>query len=84
MFTENITSEAYIAIHKIDKEFVGTANYMGLAYFWSHAYKHSLRDASQKQRQRVHKAFLAAGLELAGESPDHDKIIRKVFGNNAI
>lgn len=84
MFTENITSEAYQKLLDLDRTFVNTKDYMGVAYFWSHAYKHSLRDASQEQRQATHEAFRKAGLELAGESAAHDKIIREMFGNNAI
>ena len=67
---------------------VGTGKYRGLAYFWAHEYRHSLRDLwvygltdrrdgelLQKLRRRVHADFRYQGLELAGESPAHALII---------
>ena len=67
---------------------VGTGKYRGLAYFWAHEYRHSLRDLwvgglterrhgelLQKLRRRVHADFRDQRLELAGVSPAHALII---------
>ena len=55
----NFNLDQYNAIEKIDKSFVGTKHYMGLAYFWDHEVKHWLRDATKYQRVKVHKLFIA-------------------------
>lgn len=64
----------HLLLH-LDAALVGTPDYMGIAYFWSMAYKHALRNASVKDRQRVHDAFLKSGLPLGGDSPEHEKIV---------
>ena len=55
----NFDLDQYNAIEKIDKSFVGTKHYMGLAYCWDHEVKHWLRDATKYQRVKVHKLFIA-------------------------
>tara|TARA_R100000655_G_C2921382_1_gene182360 strand:+ start:54 stop:335 length:282 start_codon:yes stop_codon:yes gene_type:complete len=55
----NFDLDQYNAIEKIDKSFVGTKHYMGLAYFWDHEVKHWLRDATKYQRVKIHKLFMA-------------------------
>jgi len=55
----NFDLDQYNAIEKIDKSFVGTKHYMGLAYFWDHEVKHWLRNATKYQRVKVHKLFIA-------------------------
>ena len=52
-----ITSEAFIKIHELDRTFIDTPNYLGVAYFWAYEYRHYLRDASTTQRIEVHKLF---------------------------
>ena len=61
---------------ELDKTFVGTSAYMGLAYFWNYEYRAILRDASIAKRKRVHKALLKSGLELNGASDAHLAIIK--------
>ncbi len=51
-------------IYKLDKKFIGTQDYMGVAYFWGHEYKHILRDMSITQRRRVHKKALKLGIDF--------------------
>ena len=41
-----ITMKAMIELYKVDEKFVGTKDYMGVAYFWGHEYKHTMRDLS--------------------------------------
>lgn len=74
-----LTTRAYIVVHALDQGLVGTPDYLGLAFFWSHEYKHALRDASPKDRKRVHDAWLKAGLDLDGVSPKHESIVRRVL-----
>lgn len=75
-----ITVTAFLELEKLDRTYRGTLDYMGLAYFWAHEYKHSLRDASYSKRRRVHHAFLKAGLDPSGVSDEHRKIIRRILG----
>lgn len=74
-----LTVDAFNAIFKLDKTFVGTGNYLGLAYFWAYEYRHYLRDCSMAKRRKVHKKWLQAGLELHGESDEHLSIIKTVL-----
>ena len=55
----NFDMQQFEAIQKLDKSFVGTKHYMGLAYFWDHEIKHWLRDATPYQRVKTHKLFIA-------------------------
>lgn len=71
----SITHEAFKAIDLVDSGFVGTFNYMGIAYFWAHEYRHYLRDATRSSRVRVHKMLIKSGLPVDGASPDHERII---------
>ena len=55
----NFDMDQFESIQKLDKSFVGTKHYMGLAYFWDHEVKHWLRDATPFQRVKAHKLFMA-------------------------
>ena len=52
-------------------------------WFWNHAYRHYMRDASLEQRNEVKEQFIKEGLELDGESPRHFEIISNVIGEYA-
>lgn len=81
--TQLITNaKTFQILSEMDKKFIGTADYMGLAYFWNYDYRHDLRDASAAERVKVHAAFLANDLPLDGASADHLGIIRKVTSKN--
>lgn len=69
------TWEATQAIMELDAKFVGTENYLGVAYFWEHEYRYPMRDASVATRKAVHAKMLAAGLNVGECSPAHDEII---------
>ena len=71
------THEQFHEIYKLDMSFIGTENYLGFAMFWHFDYRHSLRDASQNQRRKVHNALLKHNLPVAGSSPKHEQIISK-------
>lgn len=75
------TQTAYDKVHLLDVEFIGTPDYMGLAYFWNHKYRHSLRDASAMVRCRVHAEFLKYGLAPDGDSKAHNGIVNKIVPN---
>lgn len=74
-----LTVDAFNAMLKLDKTFVGTGNYLGLAYFWAHEYRHYLRDCTMAKRRKVHKKWLQAGLDLEGISDNHLSIIKNVL-----
>lgn len=75
-----ITMNAYFMLRELDHQLVSTEDYMGMAYFWGHEYKHYLRGATDSQRRRVHKQLLTEGLELNGKSKRHLEIIQKITG----
>jgi hypothetical protein len=72
-----LTSRAFAAVRALDEGLVGTPDYLGLAYFWPHEYKHELRAATPKQRKAVHDAILAAGLILDDVTLKHAEIVRR-------
>ncbi len=76
-----VTGQAFDYLNALDKTFIGTNSYMGFAYFWGQDYKHTLRDANNTQRQKVHNAMVKAGLELTEASPEHEAIVRKYCKN---
>jgi hypothetical protein len=69
--------EAYMLLWHSDKNFVGTQNYVGLAYYWNYDYRHYLRDASPYLKRKVHSEFIKNGLDLTGSTEKHLSIIRK-------
>lgn len=72
-----LTGRSFGLIHSLDFALIGTPDYIGVAYFWSSAYKHTLREATPRERKTVHDAFLANGLPVDGESPEHWAIVKK-------
>lgn len=59
-----ISYDAFSKIYSLDKKFIGTKDYMGLAFFWGYEYKHYLRDASTSQRRRIHNKGLDKNLDF--------------------
>jgi len=59
-----ITFEAFKKLYELDKSYVGTPNYMGIAYFWNHEYRHYLRDMSEYRRRLVHKKGLKENIDF--------------------
>jgi hypothetical protein len=60
----NITWEASGDIYALDLKYVGTKNYMGVAYFWGHEYKHTLRDLSYAKRKKIHNLGLEKNIDF--------------------
>ena len=73
----SVTGKAEEAILWLDSGFVGTPDYMGMAWFWNYEYRHYMRGATRRQRQRVHAAFLKTGLPVDGQSDEHEAIVIK-------
>lgn len=77
--TNGITLNAFGKLNELDSYFIGTPDYMGLAYFWSLEFKHYLRPATCTQRKKVHHKLLKAGLPLDGATLDHLEIVRSII-----
>ena len=50
-----------------DNNAIGTADYIGLAYFWSHEMRHEMRDTSAAQRKMMHDALVRLGFNAGGK-----------------
>lgn len=74
-YKPRLTFRMFCVLLQIDDAMIGTPDYMGLAYWWDHEYKHTLRGVTPKQRKKTHDAILAAGLPLNGVSDEHAAII---------
>jgi len=72
-----ISNAAFTKMYELDKQFVGTENYMGLAYYWNYEYRHYLRDAKPYIRMKVHNSFLLENLPIADATEKHFQIIKK-------
>lgn len=81
MNLDKLTYKAYSKIYDLDKSFVGTVDYIGIAYYWAYEYRHYLRDATIYQRKKIHDTFLSENLEVYGESFLHFEIIKKYIKN---
>ena len=74
--TNTLPWGALDAIIQMDRDqFVGTSNYMGVAYFWAHEYRHTMRPTTYANRRLVHRKLLEAGYEPTDTGPDVWKII---------
>ncbi len=70
----------------------GTFKYSGHGCFWHHKYRHELKgcddgivwqtDGEDRNaiRREVHAKFLMAGLDVKGDSEQHDQIVDEVLG----
>jgi len=78
------TSNAINELFDLDKKFVGTHDYLGLAFFWGYEFKHWLRDCTVAERKKVHSEWLKQGLNFAADYNNgidcapHWKIIKQV------
>ena len=77
--SREISFEAYDALNNLDKTFIGTESYLGIAYFWNYEYRHYLRDCTMAKRRKIHKLFIKAGLPVDGESPLHKLVIENAL-----
>tara|TARA_R110000803_G_scaffold162144_1_gene225757 strand:- start:290 stop:535 length:246 start_codon:yes stop_codon:yes gene_type:complete len=72
---ETISSEAYKALHALDKTYIGTEDYMGIAWYHAHEFRHYMRDTTIAKRRNIHKILLSLDLPLNGDSDEHAEII---------
>jgi hypothetical protein len=82
--TNTLTFEATNGLLALDKTFIGTPHYMGMAYFWHYEYRHYMRPMPYAVNRRIHKALLEAGLEVNGAGPRHQAIIEQMTLKNLI
>ncbi len=68
-------------LSQLDKKFIGTNSYLGIAYFWSYDYRHYLRGQSPTRLQKIHQELLKAGLTPHDVSSEHEEIIKKYRHN---
>ena len=66
-------------LEALDKSYIGTSNYMGIAQFWGDRYSPALRRCSSAQRKMIMSKFMNKGLPIGGESQDHAEIIAQVL-----
>jgi hypothetical protein len=77
-----INFEAYDSLRAYDEKNIGTKKYLGLAYFWGdNPMSRVLRDATPKQRKRVHDQWLEKRLNMTSDSAAHAKIVRTVMAS---
>ena len=75
---ETATHKAYMAVDNLDKQFIGTTDYMGVAWFHAHAYRFSMRDISVAKRKFIHNKLMDAGVtDLSGYTDAISGIIEK-------
>jgi hypothetical protein len=77
----DVTFNALCKITEIDREFVGSPDYMGVAQFWDwqHPQKTRLSRASVSARRKIHAALVKDGLDLNGDTGIHRSIISTVL-----
>jgi hypothetical protein len=78
--TNALTWNATKALLALDETFVGTPDYMGLAFFWGQDVKFYLRDATYAQRRKYHAALLKAGKPLTWGGAEAEKLARAICG----
>ena len=79
---DTITTDAYLKLFDLDKQFIGTFNYLGIAWFWHYEFRHYLRDASINDRKKVHNIFLTYNLNVSDATELHYQIIKETLKTN--
>jgi hypothetical protein len=64
-------------LFNLDESFIGTPDYMGIAYFWHYDFRHHLRDSSRYRRRLVHKHLIESGLAPDGNTKEHEAIVTR-------
>ena len=64
----------------LDQNFVGTEDYLGLAYFWkSCSLKWCLREATVAKRKKIHRLWLLENLPMTCETRRHWELVAQVL-----
>ena len=87
-YNVQLNLKAHQLLWDLDKKLIGTSEYMGLAYFWDHEVKHTMRDATTKFKKAVHDTALKNGLDFTKGYVKTDQklqdIISKMLKNQII
>ena len=62
---------SYTKLMELDKTLIGTADYMGFAWFWGTGgagVKHYLRDATAKQKKIIHDSFILNNVPMSSDT----------------
>jgi hypothetical protein len=72
------SSHAFLKLIELDTTFIGTTNYMGIAFFWNKKYDFILgcSKIDLEIMKELHSIFLLKNLDLDGTSKMHNKIIK--------
>lgn len=81
----DVTFNALCKITEIDREFIGSPDYMGVAQFWDwqHSQKTRLSRASVSARRKIHNALVSYGLDVSGDTGIHRSVISIVLDEEA-
>ena len=75
-----ISFEATRHLLALDKNFIGTEDYLGLAYFWKSCdFKWCLRETSIAKRKKIHRLWLRENLPMTCETRRHWELVAKVL-----
>lgn len=74
-----ISWEARINVLRLDKKYIGTKDYMGVAYFWGHEYKHTLRELSYAKRRKIHNIGIDKNIDFINPNKEAWYFIAKVL-----
>ena len=75
----DISWTAIVDIHRLDESYIGTKDYMGVAYFWGHEYKHTMRDLSYAKRRKIHNLGLDRNIDFIKPNKDAWYLIAEVL-----
>ena len=76
---DTLSHGATMALYRLDKSFIGTEDYMGLADFGNQSHKLVIRYATTYTKRLIHKKLIEAGLDPFGDSPRHDSIYQLAY-----
>ena len=75
-----LSTEQFQELHALDSKLVGTTKYLGIAYFWSGYYKHTMREATAEQRTKIHNMIISLGYKPSDRNNIIKSIIEEVTG----
>ena len=75
----DISLIARMNILRLDKKYIGTENYMGVAYFWGHEYKHTLRELSYAKRRKIHNIGIDKNIDFINPNKEAWYLIAEVL-----
>ena len=76
---ETLNFETTMDLYNLDKSYIGTDKYMGLAYFWNYEYRHTLRGLSIYNKKRIHNLGLKKGINFETSNKEAWHFIAKLL-----